>query len=140
MVFNLIAFLTPKRLTNREIYTTSTFAVLFNLLADLYFDVKYDWYSYFETGVQWAYIPLIFGLFPALSIIFLSNYPFSKKMRYKVYYILGWTLFGVIYEWASIKVGMLYHDGWGLWYSALSYPIIFIILVCNLQITRKLKG
>jgi len=129
----------PKKITAREIYTTSIFAVLFNLLTDLYLDVKYDWYSYFEIGVQWVYIPLIFGLFPALSVIFLSQYPFSKKMRYKVYYIMAWTLFGVVYEWLSIKTGMLYHNGWTILYSAVSYPIILIILVINLQITRKLK-
>ncbi|MFX4263493.1 CBO0543 family protein [Pelotomaculum propionicicum] len=127
-------------MTNHEIYTTSIFAVLLNLLTDLYLDVKYDWYSYFEKGVQWVYIPLIFGIFPALSIIFLSYYPFSRKIRYKVYYILAWTLFGVIYEWASIKTGMLYYNGWGFWYSGIAYPIIFIILVYNLQIIRRFKG
>lgn len=127
-------------MTNREIYTTSIFAILFNLLTDLYFDVKYDWYSYFEIGVQWVYIPLIFGLFPALSIIFLSYYPFSKKTRYKFYYIIAWTLFGVVYEWASIKAGMLYYNGWEIWYSAAAYPFIFKLLVYNLHITRKLKG
>lgn len=138
VVLNLVAIFIPKRLSKIEIYATSVFATLFALIVDVYLDLKLDMYGYFKEGPQWKSIVATFGLYPAANIIILNYFPFKKRIKIKVLYILGWAILLVLYEWGSIKSGFFYHKEWKLSYSALAYPFILVILVCNLKWIRKL--
>ncbi len=140
LIFNLVAYLIPKQLSTDEMYTTSLFALTFQMYFDGILNQKYDLLGYFYTGSGFeALIPVI-GLYPAGSIIFSNYYPYTKSFKIKFLYGLGWTLLSLVFEQASLLSGYFYYHGWKLWYSALCYPPIFFILAWNLSYIRKIKG
>ena len=139
LIFNLIAYYIPKKLTKNEKYSTSLFALLYEILVNVFLDLKYNLYRYFGPGVDWLALVPIFGTYPALNIIFLNYIPFPSSAMRKMLYILGWSLFALIYEWSSTQAGWFYCIEWKLWYSAFCYPPIFFILAKNLEILKSLK-
>ncbi|MCF8564601.1 hypothetical protein LLE49_07560 [Alicyclobacillus tolerans] len=139
VVLNVAARMMPKRLTAWEVWTTSLFALVCELVVNIVLDLKFDFYGYFEKGVQGGSFIAIFGLFPSANTIFLNFYPFGRHKWQKVLYILGSSGFCVIFEYASLKSGYFYYHGWKLWYSALFYPPLLWLMVLNLQLTRRLR-
>ena len=137
-IFNLVAFLVPKRLSKIEIYATSFFAFTYGITVDMILDIHYDLYGYFEKGFQWLGLLAIYLYFPSISVLFLNLYPIKRKMLVKISYILGWTLFSILFEWFCLHTKFYYYNGWKMWYSALVYPLIFSILLCNLMFVRYL--
>jgi len=139
-IFNLAAFLIPKKLSKIEIYATSFFAFTYGVTVDMILDLHFDLYGYFEEGFQWLGLIAIFLYFPSISVLFLNLYPIKSNKRKKVLYILGWTVFSIIFEWFCLHTRFYYYNGWKLWYSALAYPIIFSILLFNLLLIRRLNS
>jgi hypothetical protein len=138
VVFNLMAILIPKQLSKIEIYASIMFGVVFELVVNIILGLTLKMYSYFEKGVQPYDFLVIFGIFPAFNVIVLNYFPFKKSVRTKSFYIVGWSAFLVLYEWASVKLGFFNHYTWKLWYSALCYPVILTILAWNLTLVKKL--
>jgi hypothetical protein len=138
--FNLIAILIPKQLTKHEIYTTSLFAFAMSSTTDLLLADKYHLYSYFDKGVQYMDIVTMVGIYPAMNTIFLNLFPFNKKLVVKIFYIVGWTIFAIAYEWIAEKTAFFNYTGWKLWYSSLIYPFLYMILLINLKATRWLQA
>lgn len=125
-----------KRLTFIEMFATTLFAMTLQDNVDMVLDLKLDWYGYFDKGVQWETYIVIFGIYPAITLIFLNYYPNDKAIR-KIIYVLAWSIFAVVYEWAAMQSGYFYHNQWKLWYSAISYPILFWVLALVLQLVRQ---
>lgn len=136
-VFAII--LIPKRLPWSEMYTTSLFACLFATMVDVYLDIKLNLYGFFQHGADWAYIPILFTIYPAFNIIFLNFFPYKKPLIHKIAYIFGFSVACGIFEYIATFTGTFYHNGWKLWHSLISYPIIFLILVLHLYFYRWLK-
>ncbi|MFC7394210.1 CBO0543 family protein [Scopulibacillus cellulosilyticus] len=136
VVFNLAVILMPKRITLGEIYATSWFAAFFHFIADMFLDVKYDFYGYFSHGVDYKSLLFTFGIYPAISTLFLNFFPFYQTLLTKLIYIFWWTIFSIIYEWTVLHTSTYYYNGWHLWYSALCYPVCLLILVGNFKILR----
>lgn len=139
VLFNIIAYFIPKKLSRSEMYSTSLFALLYGTLTDMVLDLHYNLYGYFEKGFQWTGLLVEFLYFPSINIIFLNLYPFSKKFYYKILYIIVWDIFSLFFEWFSVHSHIFYYNGWKLWYSGLVYPFIFLILLINLKILKKFK-
>ncbi|MEG6586719.1 CBO0543 family protein [Dendrosporobacter sp. 1207_IL3150] len=139
LIFNVTAYFIPKRLTKLEMYSSSLFALLFAVIADKFLDLKYNLYGYFKPGLEWQTFVVAISIYPSANIIFLNYYPYRTSFLKKLVYVAGWCVFTVFFEWASIKSGYFYYNGWTLWYSALCYPFIYLILAWNLSIIRKLK-
>lgn len=137
VIFNVFAYFMPKRMTKLEMYTTSLFSAFFQLIVDIYLDLKYHLYGYFGEGVDNETILVILGVFPAVNIIILNYFPYGKELKKQSYYILLWSLFLLFYEWGAVKLGYFYYNGWKLWYSALCYPPILAILGWQLNWLRK---
>ena len=140
VVFNLVACFIPKRLTKLEIYSSSLFALLLAVITDKFLDIKYDLYGYFGVGLEWQTVVVAVGIYPSANVIFLNYYPCYGSVSEKARYILGWSLFAVAFEWASVKAGYFYYHDWTLWYSIVCYPPIYYILALNLKFIRKLKA
>jgi hypothetical protein len=134
--FNLFCFLVPKRLTWIEIVTTTWFGMFFELIVNVYLDLKYDLYGYFNKGVDWETLIIIFGVFPQLNYLVLNFYPYSKGLMRLLIYLLTWDILAVGYEQLSILAGFFYYNGWKWWYSAIAYPPIILILGYNLRFIR----
>ncbi|WP_423798380.1 CBO0543 family protein [Neobacillus sp. SAB-20_R2A] len=138
VIFSVYSIFMPKKLTRIEIFSTIFFAMTLQDNVDIYLDGKYDLYGYFTKGIQWKTLIAIIGIYPAVTTIFLNYYPFKKQWPNKLVYIIVCSGFAVLYEYMAVKSGYFYHNGWTYTYSALSYPILFFILVIVLKIVRKL--
>lgn len=140
VVLVAIAFFMPKRLSHLEIWATMLFSSVLECFIDVSLDLHLNLYGYFHTGFEWlSYIPVI-GLYPATSTIFLNYYPFDYGKITKTFYIIGWSGFCILFEFASLKSGYFYYHHWRLWYSALCYPVLLCILVWDLKFIRKLNA
>ncbi len=129
----------PKRLPWSEQYACALFALLFNILVDMFFDVGYNFYGYFSKGADWQTLIFLFGVFPPLSMIFLNFYPEHRRWFAKVLYVLMWVGISVFYEWLSLTSGLLYYNQWRLWYSAVMYPAILVVALVNLHVIRTIR-
>lgn len=138
VVFNAVWWFMPKRLTYAEMYMSIFFSTCLEMVVNIILDLKYHLYGYFNNTVNLETFIAVFGIYPAVAVIFTNFYP--RLFWRRVFYILGWTVFSVIYEWAAMKWGYFYHRNWSLWYSALCYPPLLLILVGNLALFRKLNG
>lgn len=128
ILFNLITIFIPKRISGIEIVTTTLFAESLQVLVDTFLDLKYNLYGYFVKGVDWRTLIYIIGIFPAVNIIFLNFYPKNQTIK-KIFYIIGWTIFAILFEIGFLWSGTFYYNGWKLWYSAFIYPFLFLSLV-----------
>ncbi|WDM03062.1 hypothetical protein JI721_14190 [Alicyclobacillus cycloheptanicus] len=117
---------------------TCLFAVMLELLCNIYLDLKLDWYGYFEKGAQWTSMLIIFGIYPAANAIFLNYYQRMKTRVQQFWYIIGCSVFAVVYEWLAEVFGFFYRNEWKLWYSVIVYPFLFLLLVGVLKFVRKL--
>lgn len=126
-------------MTPLEMYATSWFALTFVLIVDTYLSLQFDLYGYFfEGGFDYRTLIVHFGIYPTYNIIFLNFFP--KKRLNQLLYILGHSFILVAFEWTTIKVGAFHHKEWEIWYSAMLYPIILLILYWNLKLLRVLKN
>lgn len=137
IIMNLFAFFMPKNMSRIEIYATSFFALNFGIVTDMVLDLHYDLYGYIDKGFQWLSLLGLFLMYPAINTLFLNFFPFNKGFSKKLYYILGWSLFSVTFEWIASRTAFFYHDEWKLWHSTIAYPFIFIILAGNLKLVKK---
>ncbi|WP_319005799.1 CBO0543 family protein [Metabacillus niabensis] len=119
-------------------YTTSLFSTVLQLITDIYLEFKYNFYWYFSPGVDYITLWVVFWIYPSVNILFLNFYPTNKKFSTSVYYILGWTLFALVYEWVAVNYGFFQYNGWKLWYSAIIYPFLYLLLYINWKIIRRL--
>lgn len=139
IVLFIIYFLKmDKKISYLEMYTTSIFSIVLQLLTDTFLEFKYKLYGYFDKGVDYETLVIIFFVFPAVSSIFLNHFPLKKHFYIKTIYILAWTLFSTLYEWICVKTDAFYYEKWELWYSALIYPFIYLIIIGNFLLIRKL--
>jgi len=131
------SFSVPKNLSRIEIYATSFFAYSFGLTTDMVLDLHYNLYGYLSPGFQWLALLGILMYIPSISFLFLNFFPVHRRLLSKITYILVWSAFSTGFEWLTLQTDFFYYDGWKLWYSALLYPFIFWILVCNLSFVKK---
>lgn len=137
LFLDIVSFSVPKHLSRIEVYATSFFAYALGLTTDVVLDLHYDLYGYLSSGFQWLSMLAIIMYFPSVSFLFLNFFPFHKRLRSKITYILIWSVFSVGIEWLTLQTDFFYYNGWKLWYSAVLYPFIFLILVCNLKLVRR---
>lgn len=140
VLLNLIAFFIPKTLPRWQLYATSVFAVMFQLSVDTFFDLKLNLYGYFKKGVDNLGFIYEYGIFPAVSILFLTGWIWSSKkgLSAKIGYLIVSTLFATTFEHFAVQSNWFYYNGWKLWYSFIEYPILFLILISNLRILEWL--
>jgi hypothetical protein len=130
----------PNTVKLSELYSTSFFAIILAFSADLYLDIKLELYGFFQKGVDWAYIPIFLIDYPAANILFLRFFPYKEIKAKKIIYILGWSLGTLALEQIALHTDLLYYNGWKWWYSACAYPVIYLLLILNLVLTRKLES
>ncbi|MEW9672086.1 CBO0543 family protein [Ammoniphilus sp. 3BR4] len=140
VIFNVVAYFIPKRITKLEMYATSIFALFFANLIDLFLEHKYLLYWYFNKEVDWISLIVFFGTYPAINIMVLNFFPLDARYSKKITYIALWSLFLTFYEWGAVNIGEFLHYGkWNIWYSLLLYPVIVTILYWNFMLIRRLS-
>ncbi|WP_411230538.1 CBO0543 family protein [Niallia taxi] len=140
IIFNMIVYIMPKRLSKVEMYVTSLFAIGLHLLFDIFLDVKYGLYGYFDPQfVNWEMLGVTFGIYPAVNIIFLNFFPFHQKFLRKAFYTIMCSGMAVLYELIAVHTDFFYYNGWNIIYSAFLYPFLFLSLMWNYYFIKKLK-
>ncbi len=140
LLFNLTAWFIPKKITRDEMLATSLFALQLEAETDIYLDLKYHLYGYFDYGPDWLALVPIYGIYPAANIIFLNFYPYSGSALKKALFIGLCSLLTSVYEWSAVKAGWFFYSGWMLWYSLLCYCAIFFLLAKFLDLVKWLKA
>lgn len=119
-------------------YTTSLFSIVLQLITDIYLEFKYKLYGYFSPGPDYITLWIVFIIYPAVNIIFLNYFPITGSLFRKIIYILIWSAFAIGYEWLATKTGLFYYTGWKLWYSIPVYPILYLLLLFNYKLIKRL--
>ncbi|WP_276356901.1 CBO0543 family protein [Cohnella caldifontis] len=138
VILYAFAFWMPKRMTGFELHYTSLFALVLELITDIWLNLQLDLYRYFGQGIEnKGYLVIL--LFPVSNMIYLNFYPYGKAIRYHVLYIGAATAASLVYEWLAIQSGFFSYHGWKLWYSAVCYPVILVILAAHFAHTRRIR-
>jgi hypothetical protein len=139
IVFLLVAYWIPKKLSQFEQYTVILFSILLGLLTDVLLDIKYHLYGYISPGVQYAgFLPILI-LFPVSGVVFINFFPFKKSFPNKFFYIFGWTIFSLFFEYLSVLSGYFYHNGWNYLYSTIAYPLLLLLHLLHFKFLKNLK-
>ena len=138
LLLNVIAIIIPKKLTTIEIYTTIIFVLTLGLITDCILDLHYNFYSHFNSGPELLGFLAILGIYPSSNIIMLNYFPYHKPLKVKILYILMASGAYLFYEWLSLKSGYFHYTVWELWYSALCYPVLILIIAGNIVVIRKM--
>lgn len=75
---------------------------------------------------------------PGMNAIFLNYYQYMKNYKQRLLYIIGCSIFSVIYEALAIKTGYFYHHYWKLLYSGIAYPFLLLLLLLVLEWVRRM--
>ncbi|MGG0548642.1 CBO0543 family protein [Priestia megaterium] len=129
----------PKRISWIEMYTTSLFVMFLGSVADIYLDVKYDLYGFFTKGVDFEYLLIFIFVYPAANSVFLNFYPQSKSLAKKSLYITVWVILTTLFEYISAQTEVFYYNEWKTLYSFFCYPFLYIAMVLNLKMIRRLQ-
>ncbi len=134
----IYAIVMPKNLSRTEIYATSFFSLFYGKTVDELLDLKKNLYGFLGKGVDYKGVLAQIIIYPTVNLLFLNYFPFKKSVMEQGRYILGWTVFSVVFERFSSQTRFFYYTKWKLLYSAALYPLIFLSLVANLTFLRKL--
>ncbi|WP_456273671.1 CBO0543 family protein [Bacillus sp. AK031] len=138
LILNTAVVLKAKKLSKIEMYATSLFALVLQLLTDIFLEFKYELYWYFGKGVDAQTLFIVFGLYPQVNILFLNFFPLNRALSIKIIYISAWSAFALLFEWVLVITGSFHHEQWKLWYSAPIYPLLYIILLVNFCLTKRM--
>ncbi|MBS8263683.1 hypothetical protein DYI25_04405 [Mesobacillus boroniphilus] len=131
----LIIWFMPKRLTNREIYTSWAVIALINLSTDILLDLYFNLYELGGPGVQIRVHFIEITLGASFGIIFLNFMP--RKISAFVFYMAGWLVISILFELLMVKVGFIHYTGWKIWYSVPYYIAAFSFVRWHLYFIRK---
>ncbi|WP_026905810.1 CBO0543 family protein [Paucisalibacillus globulus] len=137
-IFIVIAYMIHKNISYVEMYLTILFSTVLQLIVDIVLEFNYELYGYFDKGVDYETFIYIFMIYPPLTILFINYLPIEREIILKTMYILAWTIFSIGYEYLCIRNGTLYYENWKLWYSAIIYPFIYLLIILNFLFIRKL--
>jgi hypothetical protein len=119
-------------LPRRFPHTLTIVIVLFSLSLEKAADLilEYPPYSlyYLNDKPEYELFDLITCfLYPASGYLFLYYYDKWNIRNFKnFYYIVGWSIFAVLFEWITVITGVFVYQGWTLFYS---FPV-YLITIC----------
>ncbi|HZG55347.1 CBO0543 family protein [Paenibacillus sp.] len=137
--FNAVALRMKRRLPVVDIYATVMFAMFVDVLVDLYASFVFHAWGFFEPKkVEFTALWIIFGIYIPSAAMIVNWYPYHSTWRRKLGYLLLWSAFSTVYEWAALHYGIIWHQNWNLFYSFLLYPAIYYMLIAQLRGLRWL--
>lgn len=142
IIFNLIAYKTVKRFSGNMIAHICLFTIAFQMVFDVFIDLKYAGFWYFTKGVDWIALPGYTVLIPPVNLMFLNWFPFDSSLLKGIFYVGVWELILLCYELITLLPepwGFLHYGWWELWYSAFINPILLFILLRYYKLVLKLE-
>jgi hypothetical protein len=139
-VFNIIVIFMPKRLKISELYATVVFGLFVDVLVDTYMGFAFKAWGFFNVEkAEFTALLIILGIYPAAAAMIINCYPYKGNRWLKFAYLMSWSIFSTAYEWMSLKLGIIWHIHWNLFYSFVMYPIIFFMLIAHVRMYRWIK-
>lgn len=133
-----IAIVIKKRVSQLEVYTSNLFILFIVCVVDLIFVITYNLYGYISHGIQWFAVIILFIIYPSINTITLKYYANTNSFKGKAIYTVSVAIVYTVSEWIFLKIGFLYYNGWKLYYSAISYLFIVILIEFHLYLINKL--
>jgi hypothetical protein len=131
----IITFKMPRNRTRHEVFVAIMFGFLMNVLTDMYLDLKYHLYWYFDKEqIEWEYLIVGIGEIAILVIIF-NYFPLYSSTIKKLLYICCWTVILILLELYAVYLDVLHYGVWNPLYSAIVYFISLYILYIILNYT-----
>jgi hypothetical protein len=130
-----VAFKIKRYRTKQEVLVTVLFGLVLNFVSDLYLDLKYHLYWYFDKQqVDWSYLIVAIGQVGVLFIIF-NYFPVKSRAFVKLLYFFIWTGILVLLESFAVRIEVLHYGNWNQFYSAVVYFISLYLLYFILKFT-----
>jgi hypothetical protein len=132
IIFNILGFKTNKMLTYKQIAHIWVFTIAFQLSVDVYLDLKYHAYWYFEKEIDWGALPAHTFVVPPVNMMFINWFPFGASLWKQIRYFIYWESVLLTYEWIALMPepwGYFNYGWWNLGYSALLNPLLLILLI-----------
>ncbi|SHG28227.1 CBO0543 family protein [Ornithinibacillus halophilus] len=139
ILFVAIVYFMPKNVSKLDMYVTTLFVTVLHLMTDIVLEFKYGLYGYFEVGVDYKTFLITFFIYPTVNLMFINFFPHQKSFFKKALYIIGFSAFALTYEYISVMVDIFHYYRWKPWYSIPIYPILYLLVIGSLTITRKLQ-
>ncbi|MGM0874626.1 MAG: CBO0543 family protein [Bacillota bacterium] len=140
LLFNIVAILMKKRLKISEIYTTVIFALLACTIVDAFASIRFKAWGFFEVEkAEFTVLLILLGIYPAAAAMIINWFPYNYGWWQKLCYLMAWAVLSTVYEWLTIKVGILWHINWNLLYSFVLYPFIYYMLILHVRLYRLIK-
>jgi hypothetical protein len=137
LLINLVViWLMPKRLSKVEIYAIWFVTVCINFSTDIVLAIYFDLYELAGEGIQLGVHLLEWTLSPSYGIIFLNFLP--RRTFNWILYLIGWTVYSVLFEALLVNVDFVVYSGWKLWYSAIYYLLALLFVRWQLHFIRRL--
>ncbi|MBU8916917.1 hypothetical protein BGM25_12840 [Bacillus sp. FJAT-29953] len=115
----------------KQYYPTILFSSLGNALYEI-ICYKYQLWQMEPNGLPAAIIPMMLLILigmPLSTWIFLSKYPFRKKLSIQAMYTCFYVVMFLVLEYLSIKLGAItYHHNWNLFWSGIFVIVMFLVL------------
>jgi hypothetical protein len=130
-----------KRLLKSEIYMTVVFGLFVQTLVDTFASAGYKAWGFYEVEkIEFKALWIIMGIYPFFAALIINWYPYDGHWWRKWLYLMAWSTFSTGYEWLTMKVGIMWHINWNLFYSFLLYPFIYYLLIIHVKFYRWLQA
>lgn len=134
-----LAWFIPKRITRLQNYGSILFVICLQMIVDLILDLKLNLYTYFNVGFDYETFFFILGIYPPITILLVNTYPYESEGNIKAVHIIIWSCISLILEAIFLYLGLFQYINWHIYLSALSYPIIFSLVMLNVWFMRRLS-
>lgn len=126
LIANLLIFLfLPKKLPKEITPLIVLLSISFPKIMDHSMAVKpYNLYDITDTNRYELFDLLLYGVYPAFGYLFIYFIDHVKRFML-VLYMIGWSLFGTLFEWIFVKLHVFTYTGWKIVYSL---PVYIIVL------------
>lgn len=143
ILFNFYAFKKVKKFSGNLMMHIWLFTCVFQILFDVFIDLKYQGYWYVTKGIDWSATPAYTVLIPPVNLLFLNWFPFHQSLGRKILYIMGWEICLLLYETMATLPepwGFFRYGWWTLWHSAFINPLLLMILVGYYKLASNLEN
>lgn len=142
ILLNFFAYKKVKKLSGNIILHIWIFTCAFQILFDVFIDIKYQGYWYVTKGVDWSAFPAYTVLIPPVNLLFIQYFPFHQSWVRKIVYITGWEICLLLYEYLATMPepwGFFHYGWWTLWHSAFVNPLLLLILLGYYKLVTRLE-
>ncbi len=111
----------------KKYYPTILFVICGDLIYNFVFHDFTLWRYTNWPNHTFVNLMYMFLVYPSVVITYLTRYP--RKRSHAVLYVLGWAIFGVLFERIAVSFGnFTYENSWNIWWSSGFFLMGFMLI------------